>query len=252
MATFEGSPEVITPPNFGITIEQPAAALELIDNFIRDVYLPFRGAKGFKTERAILLGRSHAKHRENDAEHSWHVTETGQVLVDNQETIGLVLPEDFSEDEMREFGNVHDLIEIWSGDVDALSLDKELVKNKHAREMAMAAEVEFRYPYLRRRIAAWRRYERKDTPASHFIKDIDNINGTRMIALDGGKRWQNWEGQSSTRDEMLTVCRAKLLTDFGRLVYKEIEKDFDEHPEYFAPKRRGILSLAGLRYTIGK
>jgi 5'-deoxynucleotidase YfbR-like HD superfamily hydrolase len=207
--------------------------LEVIDRIITDVYLPFRGAEGYKTERAILVEDPHVPHRENDAEHSWHVAFTLQVFWDNQEKLGINFPPNFDMQKALQFGIKHDIIEIWSEDVDGTTQDLNLLRYKKDREVAAHKLIKEQYPYLNGIADIWEEYENKSKFEAQLISDIDKIIATRIICLDGGKKWQNWDGFPVTREEMCKRYRNKLITPLGHALWDELERDLDKHPEYF-------------------
>ena len=208
-------------------------ALEVIDEIITDIYLPFRGAEGYDTERAVLVAAPHVPHRENDAEHSWNVDITGQVLYDVRHDIGLEFPENFDINKASVLCAGHDLIEIESGDVEAMTPDPSVIALKSLRERIAARNLSEKHPNLRGVMQRWQEYERKDTPEAQYISDVDKILACRMIFIDGGKKWHEWNGYQTGREDMVTRIRAKLLTDMGHKLFDELEKDIDANPEVF-------------------
>lgn len=210
-------------------------ALKIVDEIITDVYLPFRGGIGYRTERAILPEEPHVPHQENDAEHSWHVALTGYVLWDNRHQLALKFPEDFDIDLSQRFALVHDTPEIWVGDIDAMCRDINLINGKLAEEEAGIRKMVNRYPYMRGIGTLASQYVLKDSYEAKYNSDVDKIVGVRMICADGGRRWQNWEGMKTSRRYMSDTTRAKLLTPMGHALFDEVEKDLDDHPEYFPP-----------------
>jgi 5'-deoxynucleotidase YfbR-like HD superfamily hydrolase len=210
-------------------------AIELIDQIITQIYLPFRGQEGYCTERAIYIEPPYARHKENDAEHSWHLAFTVQALWDNCQDLGLYFHEDFDISKALMLAIVHDVPEIWSADVDLATPHQELVRFKHSREKAAMDNAREALPFLAGTAIRWERYENKDTAEARFVSDIDKILGVRQIYLDGGKRWRNWEGFGIDCEKHSDILRNKLLTPAGHAMFDAIEADFDKHPNMFAP-----------------
>ncbi len=208
-------------------------AMRAIDEIITEVYLPFRGASGYGTERAILVAPPHAPHRENDAEHSWHVGFTALVFYDMRQELGLNLPAGFDVDGAVTATNIHDVPEIPSEDVDAMTPNTSLLELKNGREHAAFKYFVEKHPIFEGVMRRWQEYERKDTPETRFVSDLDKIVATRMIYLDGGTKWHGWEGYQTSREDMSTRIRAKLLTDMGHQLFDVLEADIDANPGVF-------------------
>lgn len=230
---LEGFPYSVRTPESDVSEFQAKAALDVIDKVIKEVYLPFRGAPGYGTERAIFVEDPHVPHRENDAEHSWHIDLTLQVLWDNQEKLGIDFPPDFNMQKALQFAIKHDTIEIWAEDVDATTKNTSLLEHKAAREKAAHILMKEKYPYLNGIADIWEEYEQKSSFEAQIVSDIDKVAATRVICLDGGKKWHKWEGGQCTREEMCRRYRDKLITPFGHALWDELERDLDNHPEYF-------------------
>lgn len=208
-------------------------AMNMIDEVITDIYLPFRGAEGYKTERAILVNPPHAEHRENDAEHSWSIALMALALYDNREKLNLEFPEDFDIERAVVQAIVHDVIEIKSGDVDAMTRDPNLLALKALKEQAGLRRFMRDHPNLAGIMARWQVYEERDQIEDRFISDIDKIFATRMIYVDEGKKWHGFDGYKTAREDMSSRIRGKLLTDMGHKLMDVLEADIDANPHLF-------------------
>jgi|GEM_PF-4317408 len=218
----------------GPTTDQADKALKYIDTIITDIYMPSRGAEGFKTERATLSEVPHMPHRENIAEHSWHLAFTILVLYDNREELGLNFPDDFDENLAATLAVTHDIpAEVFAGDIDAMKQTNEVRKLKIARELAAMAMVRRKYPFLNKTADRWESYDDNDSYEAEFAGDMNHIVGTRMICMDGGRRWHEWEGMQTSREEMVACMRGKLRTESGHAIFDALERDLDNHPEWF-------------------
>lgn len=223
-----GTIEAIGGPHFNARM-----AMSVVDEIITKVYLPFRGAEGFETERAVLVAPPHAEHRENDAEHSWSVGFTSLVFYDLREELGLELTPDFDIGLALAGVQVHDVIEVPAGDVNAMTHDPNLIALKSIREQAAIRYFEEDCLYLGKTMERWQEYDRKDFPEAQYVSDIDKILACRIIFLDGGRKWHDWEGQITSRSVMVTRMRAKILTDMGHKLFDVLEIDLENKPEVF-------------------
>lgn len=216
----------------GPTNEQADLAIQYIFHDVADIYMKFRGAEGSGTERAILCEPEHVPRRENDAEHTWNLENTIQMLWYNRRSLGLVFPPGFSIADAVRFAHVHDIVEIHAPDVDTLSHNEQNVALKALRERASAAIID-RTRHNRWMSDIWKKYEKQDTPEAQFVSDIDKIVGTVMIAVDGGRRWHNWEGNSANLEYMTGTQRGKLRTANGHALFGALERELLRHPEWF-------------------
>lgn len=218
---------------------QAEAALHIIDRIITEIYLPFRGAEGYETERAIFVENSNVPHKENDAEHTFHIGLTIDALYDNREELRLELPPDFDINKARLFAQKHDLPEIYSRDVDGTTKDTDALELKAERDLGAIALLRRNHPYLRATADICEEYDRKDTFEAQFVSDIDKIAATRVICLDGGNKWHNWKNEhtgkveQTTMEQMLTRYREKIITTIGHAIFDELEHDVRIHPEWF-------------------
>lgn len=230
MALYETGPQrvEIGGPDFDAPL-----AMQAMDEIITNIYLPFRGAEGYGTERAILVAPPHIHHRENDAEHSWSIAFTSLVYYDMRQELGLELPNDFNIDTAVSMAVIHDLPEIHARDVDAMTQNGNLIFLKAAREQAAFAHFMETYPNLHEVMGRWKKYDRKDTPEAQFISDLDKVFATRTIFLDGGKKWHGWEGYKTAREDMSNRMRGKLITDMGHKLFDILDDDIDNNPNVF-------------------
>lgn len=219
------------------------AALHVVDGIITHIYLPFRGQIGHKTERAILVEEPHVPHRENDAEHSWHLAFTCEVLYSNRENLGIDFGENFDIGLAIRESVPHDVPEIRSGDVDMTSPVGEHHTEKQQKELIAMSELATELPWLNGISELWHGYEPREKFESQFVSDIDKLIALRMICLDGGTKWHSWDNYTTSKLPMLQTVWAKLYTHIGKQLFSAAEIDIEEHPEYFPenPNPQGRL-----------
>lgn len=122
-------------------------------------------------------------HKENDAEHAWHMAVMAILLgeyanegIDILKTVTMLL--------------IHDLVEIDAGDTYAY--DEEAKKTQGQREKAAADRIFGLLPedqgnYMR---GIWEEFEEGETPEAKFAHTMDNIQPTMLSAATGGKGWE--------------------------------------------------------------
>ncbi len=233
-------PRYDSEPESEVYAGDPQACLDLIDDITRHIYLPFRGTTP-GTERAILPASSCVEHRENDAEHTFHIATIANQLWVQRDRLGLIFPDGYDPLKALSYVLDHDVPEVYAPDVDSMTRDPELKLLKPGREQAAAAFIRLTHPSLAPIADNWERYERKNqhTPGdevdteARFVNDLDKLAPIRVICADGGRRWHDWEGTAITRTYHERVISAKLLTQFGHDMMDVIQADLDGHPEYF-------------------
>lgn len=125
---------------------------------------------------------SDGEHKENDAEHAWHMAVMALVLqeyansdIDVLRTISMIL--------------IHDVVEIDAGDTYAY--DEVAKKSQKQREKSAAdrifsilpedQKVKFR--------ELWEEFEAEETPESKFAHTLDNFQPVMLNAATDGKAW---------------------------------------------------------------
>lgn len=126
---------------------------------------------------------SDGNHKENDAEHAWHMAVMALVLseysnepIDLLRTISMIL--------------IHDVVEIDAGDTYAY--DEEGKKIQAERELKAADRI---FGMLPEEQAQWFRelwleFEEQKTPEARFARAMDNIQPIMLNAETNGKAWE--------------------------------------------------------------
>lgn len=129
-------------------------------------------------------------HKENDAEHAWHMAimtillgEYANEDIDILKTVTMLL--------------IHDLVEIDAGDTYAY--DEEAKKTQEQREKTAADRIfgllpEDQKEYFR---GLWEEFEDGTTPEAKFAHTMDNIQPTMLNAATDGKAWEEHSVQLS-------------------------------------------------------
>jgi putative hydrolase of HD superfamily len=134
-----------------------------------------------KVERALYV--SGTTRRENDMEHSYHLSMMAWYLIDSNK-----LSLDLSK--VLRYSLAHDLVEVYAGDTYFYSLDQELLASKDAREAEAAERLEKEFPEFPELHDALQAYVRRDSPESRFVYALDKIMPLLRNIEDGGRQWR--------------------------------------------------------------
>lgn len=148
---------------------------------------------------------------ENDVEHSYSLAMLAWYTVST-----LKLPLD--QDKVLRYALIHDLVEVYAGDVFAYTKDAKARAEKSASEHAAAERLrrEFsEFPDLHDAIAA---YERREDPESRFIYALDKLEPMLATTADGGRIWKK---HGLAFEEVLALKRSKMAGQPELLAYLE-------------------------------
>lgn len=137
-------------------------------------------------DKEKLIGRqtylSDGSHKENDAEHAWHIaimtvllSEYANEKIDVLKTMTMLL--------------IHDIVEIDAGDTYAY--DENAKKTQREREVKAADRIFGLLPedQGRKFRALWEEFEAWETPEAKFAHTLDNIQPTMLNDASDGKSW---------------------------------------------------------------
>ncbi|MCD8045630.1 MAG: HD domain-containing protein [Clostridiales bacterium] len=125
---------------------------------------------------------SDGEHKENDAEHAWHMAIMAFLLaeyanepVDVLRTVMMLL--------------IHDIVEIDAGDTYAY--DEEGKKTQAAREQRAAERIYGLLPedQGKKLYEIWQEFEEQKTPEARFARTLDNLQPMMLNAATDGKAW---------------------------------------------------------------
>ncbi|MCC8082212.1 MAG: HD domain-containing protein [Lachnospiraceae bacterium] len=122
------------------------------------------------------------EHKENDAEHAWHMAIMAILLaeyanepIDVLRTVQMLL--------------IHDIVEIDAGDTYAY--DEEGKKTQAEREQRAAKRIYGLLPEDQGNLLyeVWREFEEQKTPEARFARTLDNLQPMMLNAATDGKAW---------------------------------------------------------------
>lgn len=157
--------------------------------------------------------------RENDAEHSWHFAMFAMILSEYS-------TEKIDTDRAIRIGLVHDLVEVYAGDV--FAYDTSGQTGKHERE-AEAADRLFgmlesgQAEYIR---SLWDEFEEKKTPEARFANVCDRLQPLMHNFLTGGHTWKEGDVHADAVRKRMSVMRdsAPELADTAESIINEAVK----------------------------
>lgn len=158
--------------------------------------------------------------RENDAEHSWHISVMAMVLSEYAN-------EDIDICKVIKMLLVHDLVEIYAGDT--FCYDKEGNKDKMERELEAADKIfgileEDKGRELRR---LWDEFEEMKTKEALFAASIDRLQPFFNNYFSGGGTWKKFN--VSKKDIYKRIAPLKESSDeLWEFTQRMIEDAFDK------------------------
>jgi len=157
--------------------------------------------------RQTLVTQS--RRRENDAEHSWHLTLLVIILAEHSN----VQPLDVLR--VLKMLIIHDLVEIDAGDT--FAYDTARMADQHEREAKAAERIFGLLPTdqaseLR---ALWDEFEARTTPESKFAAAVDRFQPMLLNCLTEGAAWKN-HGVTSDR----VIARNKHVAEGSTAIWE--------------------------------
>ena len=131
--------------------------------------------------RTYLMSKSR---RENDSEHSWHISLMAVVLYEYANDRDIDLPK------VVKMLLIHDLVEIDAGDT--FAYDEEGHKDKAERESAAALRVYHLLPddQASEFLALWKEFESRETGEAKFANALDRFQPILHNYLTEGATWK--------------------------------------------------------------
>jgi len=167
-----------------------------------------------KRQTRLLCDRSR---QENDAEHSWHLALYVMILkeysnvpdLDWLKVIKLVL--------------IHDLVEIYAGDV--FIYDQERLARKKERETEAANQLFTILPNDQQQeiYSLWEELENRATPEARFAAVVDRLQPFLHNYFSDGGTWLQASATRSSESSVMSVI-GENSSELGEFVRKAIEE----------------------------
>ena len=154
--------------------------------------------------------------RENDAEHSWHISAMALILSEYSNSDIDVL-------RVLKMLLIHDLVEIGAGDT--FCYDVEANKGKPERERIAAEEVFGLLPSDQARdlIELWEEFERRETPESKFAAALDRLQPVLHNCATEGAAWQKHGVKRAIVED-----RNSHIKEGSRVLWEEFSRIIDD------------------------
>lgn len=163
---------------------------------------------------------------ENDAEHSWSLAVLACSLapyIDKTLDIGLV----------AQFSLVHDLVELYAGDISVWAHSSEL-SQKDNKEIDAFEVIKTRFGHFTWLIETIEAYERLDTNEARYVKAMDKYIALCIRTMDEGRFYKQHKITKEKFEKKLKTHRKKAHVHSGAAEYYEaIRTEIDAHPEFF-------------------
>lgn len=190
------------------------------EQLINGIIYPF-----YKIERDMELPIREAP--ENDAEHSWSLAVAACALapqIDPSLDVGKI----------AQYATVHDLVEVYAGDVSIYDINPDQHDNKEDNEAQAMEKLRTDYAHLPWVVETIDEYERKDTPEARYVWAMDKYVAMYMRILYA-KPFFHKKGITKEffDDSMKRVRKKTAAFPAVSLLFDELLAEFDAHPEWF-------------------
>lgn len=193
---------------------------EIVENLI----IPF-----YDIQRDMVIP-SKSRRNETDAEHSWSLAFLGCTIapqIDPNLDVGLI----------AQLAIVHDILEIYAGDVSVWDNSDKLSVKAANEEVAIKTIIK-KYKHLPWLIKTIKAYEHRDTGEAKFVFALDKLIALMFRHIDHG---QAYIDKKLTREAFLkglapNRVKAQTHPAIGEY-FEELWSIFENHPEYFYQPR---------------
>lgn len=134
-----------------------------------------------RIERALYVPGT--TRRENDSEHSYHLTLIAWYLISSQKI-------DLDINRVLMYALVHDLVEVYAGDTFVFSSDAAHLQTKHEREASAAKRIEEEFPEFGSLHDSIRMYEKREDSEARFVYELDKVVPILINYEDGARVWK--------------------------------------------------------------
>jgi putative hydrolase of HD superfamily len=119
---------------------------------------------------------------ENDVEHSYMLAMLAWYFVESDHL-------DLDVAKIIQYAMVHDLVEVYAGDVYLYETNQTIRNNKHKKERQAAARIKREFPKFQQLHTLIQAYEGKVDAESKFVYALDKVQPVIQIYLDRGRTW---------------------------------------------------------------
>ena len=160
---------------------------------------------------------------ENDIEHSFNLAMLAWYLSQGYPNL--------DKNKIIQFALIHDLVEVYAGDVMAIGRTKEEENHKKLAEKNAFAKLKKNWPDFQDMTNAIDSYEKQDSPVSIFVKSLDKLAPLLLQILSKGKTWKFHN--MSRQDIIIHKDEKTKNSPEIHAIWKELKKELFKHDEYF-------------------
>jgi putative hydrolase of HD superfamily len=175
-------------------------------------------------ERLVFIPDGKFKNRfENDTEHSFNLAMLAWYLSQGYPNL--------DKNKIIQFALVHDLVEIYAGDVMAIGRTEKEEELKNTAEKNALVKLKNNWPDFQEMTDTIDNYERQDSPESVFVKSLDKIAPLLLQLLSEGK---TWKFHNMSRHDIISHKDDKTKNSPEiHAIWNELKKIVMKHDEYF-------------------
>ena len=124
-------------------------------------------------------------------------------------------------DKVIKYALLHDLVEVYAGDIDAHDPDPQRDEKKAKKEHEALMQIKSEFTEFPEMTKIIEQYETRQDEESKFVYALDKVVAPINIYLDGGRYWHE-RGVTFTLEKLLTNKKLKVAQ------HPEVEKYFDQ------------------------
>ena len=166
---------------------------------------------------------------ENDAEHSyqlamvaWYAIDAFELKLDTNKTVKYAL--------------IHDLVEVYAGDVDAFDPDPDRDEKKQQKEHEAFLKMQVEFSEFPEMLKLLEEYEKREDEESKFVYALDKTLPPINIYLDNGRNWQE-RGIDFTLEKLVVNKKLKIAGQpHVEDLFDQLVKILEQQPHLFAQK----------------
>ena len=171
---------------------------------------------------------------ENDVEHSYFLAMIGWYIIDAQSL-------SLDARKVVSYALVHDLVEVYSGDVYFYGVTPEDLVKKKQREHEARVRLQktiAEFPSLHTVISE---YERQEDPESKFVNALDKLQPALNIYLDKGRSWK--------RDGITHAMLVEKKADKAH-ISPELQPIFEAFLKFVAGEQQDLFASADTHHDV--
>lgn len=188
-----------------------------LEDIIKFVKLTYK----FQQVKRIIFVKNEDRF-ENDLEHSAQLTLLALYITSSNKL-------KLDQEKVLKYALVHDLVEVYTGDVSFFDFTKR--KGKDLREHKSALRLQKEFPKFRELLKLLNQYKSRRDPESKFIYTLDKVLPMVNVYLDHGRTWKH---DGITLEMLVTHKTGPVSLNLTIQTYfQDLVKLLKRHKSYF-------------------